>query len=811
MKAPLSWLKEYVPIDSGVHEIASKLALTGTEVERVAEAGIAGGDNLKYFVVGKTLERHRHPDADKLSVCLVDVGEECPRTIVCGAPNVAAEQTVAVVLPGGVMLDGTRIKEAKLRGVASSGMIMSEAEIGLAARSPGIMILPDEWAAGTPLSDLFPMSDHVLEVEVTPNRPDCLSVRGMAREISAITGAPFSEEVSFAYPVGRRSVEADISIEVQDSDLCPRYAARVIRGVKVGESPLWLKAQLAHAGMRPISNVVDVTNYVLWALGQPLHAFDLHTIAGKKIIVRRAKAGETIVTLDGERRDLTQDMLVIADAERASVVAGIMGGLDSEITESTTDILLEGANFSGPSILRTSGALGLRSEASTRYEKGLDAEMIPLALDMACKMFVELCGGEVSVGTIDVRIDPRPQTTLTLRPGRVAAVLGADVPLCEITGILTRLGCAVATAGADLTVDVPSFRADLVREIDLIEEVARVYGLDRIPSTMPSRRVGRGGLSRVQTARRKVEDLLTGSGLAQVINYSFGDDKWPDILRLAGDDSRRRMVTVANPLSMDQARMRTTLLPGLLETARRNASVREERVHVFEVGKVFLPGAAQLPYEPTRVGILVAGRWDEDSWLRSGAVVDYFLAKGLVERISTGLHAPVVFGRPDVEVGEVEPFLHPGKSAAITTPDGKPVGWIGELHPLVTQAYDLKGTVVAAELDLGTLVEASAEVLMFRDLLAFPVVEQDFALVLDAAVSAAAVVACLRAAGGKLLEDIRVFDMYEGAQVATGKKSLALRLSFRAPDRTLSENEVNELRRKMLAKVATELGAELRG
>ena len=810
MKAPLSWVREYVSIASGVDEIASQLALTGTEVERVAEVGIAGGDNLKYFVVGKTLECRRHPDADKLSVCQVDVGEESPRTIVCGAPNVAAGQTVAVVLPGGVMLDGTRIKEAKLRGVGSSGMIMSEAEIGLAAKSPGTMVLPDEWVAGTPLNEYFPLSDHVLEVEVTPNRPDCLSVRGMAREIAAITAVPFEEDLSFSHPWGDRPVDADISIEVLDPDLCPRYAARVIRGVKVGESPLWLKAQLAHAGMRPISNAVDVTNYVLWALGQPLHAFDLHTIAGQKIIVRRAKPGETIVTLDGETRTLTEDMLVIADAERASVVAGIMGGLDSEITDATTDILLEGANFSGPSIMRTSGALGLRSEASTRYEKGLDPEMIPLALDMACKMFVDLCEGEVSAGTIDVRIDPRPQTVLTLRPERVVAVLGADVPVSDTTDILTRLGCTVAKAGTDLLVEVSSFRADLAREIDLIEEVARVYGLDRIPSTLPPRRVGRGGLNRAQTARRKVEDLLTGAGLNQVINYSFGDDRWPDVLRLADDDTRRRMVTVANPLSLDQAFMRTTLLPGLLETARRNASVREERVHIYEVGKVFLRTEDQLPNEPTRVGILLAGRWDEDSWLRTGAAAGYFLGRGLVERISAGLHAPVVFGRPGADGAEAEGFLHPGKSAVVSTPDGAVVGWIGEVHPLVAQAYALKGVVVAVELDLGALAETSTAVLMFRDLLAFPVVEQDFALVVDAAVPAEAVVASLRAAGGKLLEDIRVFDMYEGAQVASGKKSLALRLSFRAPDRTLSEDEVNGLRRKMLGKIGAELGAELR-
>jgi phenylalanyl-tRNA synthetase beta chain len=810
MKAPLSWLREYVPIEVGADEIASRLALTGTEVERVAEAGVAGGDNLQHFVVGKVLECRRHPDADKLSVCLVDAGEAAARTIVCGAPNVAAGQTVAVVLPGGVMPDGTRIREAKLRGVVSSGMIMSEAEIGLAGKSPGTMVLPEEWGAGRLLSEYFPISDQVLEVEVTPNRPDCLSVRGLAREIAAISQAPFDEDLDFRHPWGERTVDRDISIEVRDPDLCPRYAARVIRGVKVGESPLWLKAQLAHAGMRPISNVVDVTNYVLWALGQPLHAFDLQTIRGTQIIVRRAAPGETIVTLDGELRTLTEDMLVIADAERASVIAGIMGGLDSEITDATTDILLEGANFSGPSIMRTSGALGLRSEASTRYEKGLDPEMIPLALDMACKLFVELCGGEVSVGTIDVRVDPRPRTVLKLRPERVAAVLGADVPADDMGDILYRLGCSVGTEGPDLVVDVPSFRADLGREIDLIEEVARVHGLDRIPSTLPPRRVGKGGLDRAQTARRLVEDVLVGAGLTQVINYSFGDDKWPGLLRLGTDDRRREMVRVANPLSLDQAFMRTMLLPGLLETARKNASVREEQVHIFEIGKVFQASGSLLPDEPTRAGILVAGRWDQDSWLHSGATVDYFLAKGLVERVSAGLHSPLVFSRLSVEAANAEPFLHPAKSASMATASGVIVGWIGEVHPLVLQAYDLKGPAVAAELDLGPIVGASTDVLMFRDLLAFPVVEQDFALVVDAMVPAAAVVASLRAAGGELLEDIRVFDLYEGAQVAAGKKSLALRLSFRAPDRTLSEDEVNGLRREMLDKILAELGAELR-
>jgi len=734
----------------------------------------------------------------------VDVGEETARTIVCGAPNVAAGQTVAVVLPGGVMPGGTRIREAKLRGIVSAGMILSEAELGLAAKSAGIMELPADWGVGQPLIDHLAISDQVLEVEVTPNRPDCLSVRGLAREIAAVTGAPFDEGLSFSYPVSDRRVEEDIAIEVRDPDLCPRYAGRIIRGVTIAESPLWMKARISHAGMRPISNVVDVTNYVLWALGQPLHAFDLRTIRGRRIVVRRAYPGEELTTLDNERRVLSDDMLVIADAERASVVAGIMGGLESEITQSTTDILLEGANFSGPSIMRTESALGLRSEASTRYEKGLDPEMIPSALDMACKLFVELCGGTVSAGTIDVRTPPRPQQVLRLRPARVEHVLGTAVADSEAADILTRLGCGVETSGDDYLVRVPTFRGDLEREIDLIEEIARVHGLENIPSTLPARRSGWGGLTAAQAGMRKIEDLLVGAGLFQVIPYSFTDDQWPERLRLAHDDPRRASVRIANPLSSDQAVMRSMLLPGLLATAQSNGAVREERVHVFEVGRVFRSTDAPLPEEKTHVGILVSGAWEEESWLRSGISVDYYLVKGLVERLCAGLGCALEY------VAASEPFLHPGRSATVHDREGRAVGWLGEIHPLVLQDYDLHPPVVAAELDAELLLGASVARRTFLEVPAYPAVRQDLALVVDRGVLAAKVVESLSRAGGGLLKDVRVFDVYEGDQVGEGKKSLAVRLSFQAPDRTLSDAEVNELRRQMLERVRTELGAGLR-
>jgi len=805
MKAPLTWLREYVPIEMDVEELASRLALTGTEVERVAQVGVPGDqENLERFVVGKVLDCRRHPDADKLSVCTVDVGEDDPRTIVCGAPNVAARQTVAVVLPGGVMPDGTRIRDAKLRGVQSAGMILSEAELGLAAKSPGTMVLPDSWEAGELLADHFALTDWVLEVEVTPNRPDCLSVRGLAREIAAITEAPFAEDIAFRHSWGSRPVHEDIAIEVLDPDLCPRYAGRVIRGVRIAESPLWLKARICHAGMRPVSNVVDITNYVLWTLGQPLHAFDLRTIRGGRIIVRRAYPGEKLTTLDNEHRVLTDDMLVIADAERASVVAGIMGGLDSEVTESTTDILLEGATFAGPSIMRTSGALGLRSEASTRYEKGLDPNMVPLALDMACSLLVEICGGEVSVGTIDVRVPLPSEKAIKLRPARVEDILGAAVSTAEVAAILARLGCNAAECGEDILVTVPTFRGDLEREIDLIEEIARIHGLDQIPSTLPARREGMGGLDRQQAGRRRVEDLLAGAGLTQVINYSFADDKWQDRLRLDPGDPRRTTVQITNPLSNDQAFMRTMLLPGLLETARKNVFVREDRVRVFETGRVYAPGEDVLPQEKTQVGALITGEWEEPSWLRSGATVDYYLVKGLVDRVASGLHCRLDYGVAD------ERFLHPGKSAVIKDEKGQVLGWLGEVHPLVLQAYDLRGPVVAAEICLQDLVEVSGAVTAFRDLIAYPVVEQDVALVVDADIPAAEVIGQLREAAGELLEDVAVFDVYEGAQVPPGKKSLALRLSFRAADRTLSDAEVGEIREHMLAKVAGTLGAQLR-
>ena len=808
MKAPLSWLRDFVSIEEEPEQIASLLALSGTEVERVAPVGVPGeADNLSRFVVGKVLACSRHPNADKLSVCEVDTGGGTTRTIVCGAPNVACGQTVAVVLPGGILPSGLRIEEARIRGVVSSGMILSEAELGLAAKSAGIMVLPDDWPAGDLLQDHFCLSDWVLEVEVTPNRPDCLSIRGLAREIAAVTGLPFEEDISYSYPESEQHVSEEIAVEVWDPDLCPRYAARVIKDVAIAESPLWLKARLVYAGLRPINNVVDVTNYVLWALGQPLHAFDLDTIRGRKIIVRRAYPGEEITTLDGVLRRLNSEVLVIADAERASGIAGVMGGSDTEITPATRSVLLEGANFSGPSIMRTEAALGLRTEASTRYEKGLDPEMIPLALDLACKLFAELCGGTVLGGTLDIRSTVREPRAITLRPSRVRHVLGKEVEREEIALTLTRLGCKVESVDdqSEFMVTPPTFRADLEREIDLIEEVARIHGLDNIPSTVPGRREGRGGLTSRQKAVRLIDDTLAGAGLYQVITYSFIDENWADRLCLLPGDKRREVVRLANPLSADQVVLRTMLLPGLLGTATKNVAVDEERVHIFERGRVFYPQAQGLPVEENHVGILLAGEWEGPSWLSTGMATDYYLGKGLVERLAEALHVSLCFIR------ESESFLHPGRCARIDDDQGRKIGWLGELHPLVLQAHGLRPPVVAAELDVDALLDAACLAPRFRDLVAYPVVTQDLALVIDAEVPADTLLRVLKQAAGELLEECVVFDVYMGSQVPAGKKSLAVRLSFRAPDRTLSEAEVNAIRDRMVAAARRQLGAELRG
>ncbi|MHB9111879.1 MAG: phenylalanine--tRNA ligase subunit beta [Thermoleophilia bacterium] len=807
MKVPISWLKEYVAIDMTADELADRLALTGTEVERVTRVGLPADDgNLDLFVVGRVKKKAAHPDADKLTLCEVEIGDGKVEQIVCGAKNFLEGDRTAVCLPGGTLPDGRKLEAAVIRGVESRGMMCSESELGLSSESAGIMILPEDAPVGTRLVDYIPVSDEVLELEITPNRPDCLSVYGIAREVAAITGAVLAPEpVEDAKPHGGDNIEDLITITVDDSELCPRYGARLIAGVTIAPSPPWLKARIVAAGLRPVNNAVDITNYVMWTLGEPMHAFDLAKIAWPMLTARRAGKGEKIETIDGDIRELDESMLVIADANRPAAVAGIMGGAGSEVSGETTDILLEAANFNGPSVMKTEMALGLRSESSTRFEKGLDAEVVPKALAMASRLMVELCGGRLVPGEYDIYTGPRGEQAIHLREEKVTSLLGITVPDAEIEAILGRLGFESRREGGALHVTVPSFRADVEREVDLIEEIVRVFGYDLIPPTLPSDMRVMGGLSPYQTAERKIAMAFTAAGVNEAITYTFIAPDFADRLRLAADDPRRQVVKLANPLSVDQSVMRTLMLPSLLMTVASNLSMRNPDVNIFELGRTYHPVKGEkLADEERAVAGCLCGSLRGESWMHAGRDTDYFTGKGIVEAVFSSVKGSFSVERCD------EPFLHPGKSAYIVV-DGKRAGFIGEVHPLVLEAFDIDKPVVAFEIIEDALIASSAGIVIFEDLLTFPASFQDIAVVVDEKIAAEEIILVVREAGAPFLRDARVFDTYTGDQVGEGKKSIALGLEFRSPERTLTDEDVDGARGAILAALGERLGATLRG
>lgn len=805
MKVPLSWLKEYVAVDMSAQELSDRLALTGTEVERVAQVGLsAEKDNLDYFVIGQVESVGPHPGADKLVLCDVNVGGGSKK-IICGARNFQAGDKVAVCLPGGILPDGRKLEAAEIRGVESHGMMCSEAELGLSGESAGIMVLPEDAPVGDRLADYLPVSEEVLELEVTPNRPDCLSIYGVAREVAAITGRELAPEpVEDIEPEGHDSIDDVIAISVADPDLCPRYGARLISGVKIGPSPAWLKARIVAAGMRPVNNVVDITNYVMWTQGEPMHAFDLGKIAGGKLVARRAEKGEKITTIDGSTRVLTTEMLVIADGEKPSAVAGIMGSEASEVSEDTTDILLEAANFSGRNILETSMQLGLRSDSSTRFEKGLDPELVPRSLAMASRMMVELCGGRLVPGQIDIHTNSYSDNVVHLRHDKITSLLGIEVPAVEAQEILERLGFGVEPEDAGMRVTIPSFRADVEREVDLVEEVARVFGLDLIPPTLPSEMRVMGGLSPYQSASRDITRCLTGLGLNEVITYTFIAPDFADRLRLAADDPRRNTVNLANPLSVEQSVMRTLMLPSLLQIVQGNLALRNDDVNIFELGRVYIPQADEkLPSERRTVAACLCGSLTVESWLETEKKSDYFTARGLMDALAATVKA-------EYEVRPAsEPFLHPGRSAVINF-NGTAAGYMGEVHPAVLEAFDIEQPVTAFEIDQDALMAGSAGIVLFEDLITFPASFQDIAIVMGQDVSAEQVTSLVRKTGSPLLRSVSVFDIYEGEQVGEEKKSMALRLEFRSPERTLTDEDVDGARDTIISALEGEFGARLR-
>jgi phenylalanyl-tRNA synthetase beta chain len=788
MRVPLEWLAEYCDPGLGARELAERLAMTGTEVDRIHHHGV---DNLDAFVVGRVLATERHPDADRLTVCRVQIGDGVETQIVCGAPNVAAGQTVAIARPGAIMPDGARLEQAELRGVRSDGMILAEDELAISSEHDETIVLCDDGLrAGQPLAGVLPISTDVLELEITPNRPDCLGVYGVARELQAATGALLARAPWEEDP-GSMQGELGVEVVVEATDLCPRFTARAFEDVTIGPSPRWLKARLAAAGQRPINTVVDITNYVMLLTGQPLHAFDLGRVAGARLVVRRARVGEQIVTLDGQARALDADVCLIADADGPTSIAGIMGGTRSEVQPDTTRVLMEVANWNGPNIHDTSLKLGLRSEASTRFEKGLAPEQTLEAQAVATRLMLELTGARLVPGTTDVGWEGPVRSVIRLRDKRVGGLLGVNITRSESALHLQRLGFETVERPDGLDVTVAHWRRnDVYREADLIEEVVRLHGVnDRLPATLPSRRGAVGVLAPAQRLRRRAEDALAGRGLLEIVGWSFESPARDERLRLPDDDPRRRHVAIENPMSADQSVLRTTLLGSLLDAAGHNAARGQGVPGIFESGAVYLATAGTLPEEHRALGALVLG--------------DVFAAKGYLEAVLRAVRVDASF------VSTPQPFLHPGRSAEVRAGDAV-AGWVGDVHPLVAGAWDLDG-VAAFEIDLDAVVARAETVPRYEDLTSFPELREDIAIVVDAGVPAATVLRTVREAGGGLLARAEVFDVYRGEQIAEGRVSLAIALTFRARDRTLADGDVAPVRERIVARLADELGGELRG
>jgi phenylalanyl-tRNA synthetase beta chain len=764
MRAPLSWLREYVRVDATAVEIARRLAVSSLEVDRIIEIGVADvGDNLSFLRVGRVVEAVKHPNADKLQLCQVDVGEGEPRQIVCGAWNFGVGATVAVGLPG-VLLPGFPgpLDERPLRGEVSRGMILAEDEVGLGTDHAGIMLLPDGLEVGTPLADVLPVHDHVLDVTSTLNRVDLLSMVGLAREVATLFDGELLP-IEVEDPPIEDAEPLDVAID--DPIGCPRYIARGLRHATVGPSPIWLRARLHAAGMRSISNVVDITNYVMHVYGSPLHVFDRAKLDGGRIAVRRARAGEELRTLDGNLRTLDERDLVITDGAKAVALAAIMGGQESEVTETTTDVLLEAANFEPIGILQTSERLALRTEGSNRWEKGVDPYLAEPAAVLATRLLVDLAGAELT-GSVDVHAGLPERPLVRLRPERTNRIVGLEVDPAEQRGILERLGFDVSD---EWDITVPTWRArDVTREIDVVEEVARVV-LDRVPHTMPLRRSVLGHLTREQRLRRVIEDVLVGAGFTEAYTWS-----------LVASDPDPAALQLPDPMSGDQAILRTTLLAGLVEAARVNVDAGNTNIALFELARVYLPRGGPLPEERWRVGGIVEG--------------GFAAARGAVERLYDALHLELRGSRA------TQLFLHPGKAADTNA------GWFGELHPTL-----LDGGWGVFELDVATLIEPIPERILFDDVITFPPLRQDIAVVVAEDVEAQALVDAALEAGAPELRAAHVFDVYSGAQVGEGLKSIALRLSFQVPDRTLSDDDAVAMRGRIVADLAERFGAELRG
>ncbi len=790
MKVPFSWLQDYVDINVSPKDLGDKLTLTGSQLEEL----IIQGDVIDKVVTGKITEIEKHPDADKLSICQVDIGTETIQ-IVTAATNMKEQDVVPVALHGSTLADGTKIKKGKLRGVPSNGMFCSEEELGIAGDEPvhGLMILPTDTKLGVELKELLKLNKAILDFEITSNRPDCLSIVGMARETAAALRTTYKMP-NLEYKVsGNGNVESELNVEVK-GDLCLRYMARKVKNVKVKPSPGWMQERLLEAGIRPIDNIVDITNFVMLELGQPMHAYDAREISTNKIVVERAKNGEKFTTLDEVERQLDDYMLCIKDDNKIVGLAGIMGGLNSEIKEDTTEVIFESANFDGTNIRVNSKKLNLRSEASGRFEKDIDPNLAKLAIDRACALICELGAGEVIEGTIDIYNKKKEEGKVIVDSNWVNKFLGTNLSKEEMKKCLDSVDLFTEIDGDNLNVTAPTFRIDIAIKEDIAEEIARIHGYDVIPATIFSVATSREPKYRKRLLDDKVVMLATGSGLNQSISYSFVSPKAFDKINVPEDSELRNVVKIKNPLGEDYSVMRTTTIPSMMECLGRNYSRNNDYVRLFEMAKIYIKNEDETKI-PTERNILTIGMYGD---------CDYLDLKGAVENIVEGLG--IKNSKYERESENVS--YHPGKTAKLVI--GKNVvGTLGEVHLDVTENYGIDVPCFIAELNLDALYESADMDRKYKALPKFPAVTRDIALLVEDSILVQEIEECIRKAGGNLVEKVQLFDIYKGKQIPDGKKSIAYAIAYRA-DKTLTDKEVNKVHDKILRSLEYKLGATLR-
>jgi phenylalanyl-tRNA synthetase beta chain len=801
MLVSLKWLRNYVDFSLSVDELASRLTMAGLEVESIKKEN----PHLENVLTVRLDIVKPHPRADRLRLCDVSDGTRTYR-VVCGASNLNEGSTVVLALPGARLATGVTIEEAQIRGESSQGMLCSQKELALGEDASGIWILPPQTPVGSPLSEVLGIEDVIIELSVTPNRGDCLSILGIAREVSAIAGSPLRYPPISLQENGP-PVETLASVAIDDPAGCPRYAARVVQGVTIGPSPAWLKERLEAVGIRSINNIVDVTNFILMEMGQPLHAFDYDRLRDNRIVVRRAAEGERFTTLDGVERKLFADSLLICDGRGPVAIAGIMGGLDSEIVPETKRVLIESAYFDPGCIRRTGKKIGLRSESSYRFERGVDPVGLIRALDRAAQLMCELGGGEIAKGRIDVCPKPFSPPELTLRVERTNRFLGANLKPSEMAAVLRSIEMQVEEQSSDLLrVVPPTFRPDITREVDLAEEVVRLVGYDYVPVTRPRAAVCAEPMDPHLRRRQEVKNVLQGGGFFEVINYSFISNESLGKLRFAQDDSRLRPVQVMNPLSEEQAVMRTSLIPGLLQTARHNFDHRNEDLRIFELSKVFLPREGEsLPHEPHHLAGVMAGKRSPQLLFGGEDEVDYTDVKGALEEVLDLFYLDGIEFRSE----DLPSYLDPVRAASVYRGRQR-IGAVGKLHAEVEEAFDLKRPVYLFELDFDQVYELGCPHPLFKPLPKYPSVARDMALIVDESVPVREPLGFILEQHESLLERVEVFDIYRSKQVGEDKKSVGYRLVYRAADRSLTDEEINDIHSGLVSRVLTEFSATLR-